>query len=114
MIEVASLCQLISCGMNCNCKQIPVVFIGVVCPHIVVFQYLLVQRCGPFLLSDWLKWTLVTPVQSIIGWQFYVGAYHSLWQGSANMDVLVTLGTTQHMYTLFVDSCMVQLQALLQ
>ncbi len=36
----------------------------------------------------------MTPVQFIIGWQFYVGAYHSLWQGSANMDVLVTLGTT--------------------
>ncbi|CAM6021841.1 unnamed protein product [Sphagnum balticum] len=75
-------------------EEIPVVFIGVVCPHIVVFQYLLVQQCGPFLLSDWLKWALVTPIQFIIGWQFYVGAYHSLWQGSANMDVLVTLGTT--------------------
>jgi Cu+-exporting ATPase len=80
--------------MKCNCKQIPVVFIGVVCPHIVVFQYLLVLQCGLFLLLDLLKWTLVTPVQFIIGWQFYVGAYHSLWQGSTNMDVLVTLGTT--------------------
>ncbi|KAH8945507.1 hypothetical protein BDL97_12G043100 [Sphagnum fallax] len=74
--------------------SIPVVFIGLICPHIVFFHELLVLRCGPFLLSDWLKWALVTPVQFIIGWRFYVGAYRSLRRGSANMDVLVTLGTT--------------------
>lgn len=40
-----------------------------------------------------LRWILCTPVQFIIGWQFYVGAYKSLRHGSANMDVLVALGT---------------------
>src|SRR5699024_11307820 len=37
---------------------------------------------------------LATPFQFIIGWQFYVGAYKNLRNGSANMDVLVALGTS--------------------
>ena len=35
-------------------------------------------------------------VQFIIGWQFYVGAYKNLRNGGANMDVLVAVGTVQH------------------
>ena len=38
--------------------------------------------------------TLATPVQFWIGWRFYVGAFHSLRGGGANMDVLVALGTS--------------------
>ncbi|MFV0555713.1 MAG: heavy metal translocating P-type ATPase, partial [Lactovum sp.] len=37
---------------------------------------------------------LATPVQFIFGWRFYKGAYHALKNKSANMDVLVALGTT--------------------
>lgn len=37
---------------------------------------------------------LATPVQFIIGWQFYVGAYKNLRNGGANMDVLVAVGTS--------------------
>lgn len=74
--------------------SIPVVFIGVICPHIWAVQLLLLVRCGPFLLSDWLKWALVTPVQLVLGRRFYIGAYKSLRRKSANMDVLVALGTT--------------------
>lgn len=37
---------------------------------------------------------LATPVQLWAGWRFYVGAWHSLRGGGANMDVLVALGTT--------------------
>ncbi|GAB2024216.1 heavy metal translocating P-type ATPase [Lactovum odontotermitis] len=37
---------------------------------------------------------LATPVQFIIGWRFYRGAFHALKNKSANMDVLVALGTT--------------------
>ncbi|KAD4384246.1 hypothetical protein E3N88_24414 [Mikania micrantha] len=36
---------------------------------------------------------LCTPVQFIIGRRFYVGSYHALRRRSANMDVLVALGT---------------------
>jgi len=37
---------------------------------------------------------LATPVQFWIGWRFYVGAYHALRGGGANMDVLIALGTS--------------------
>src|SRR5947199_10558702 len=37
---------------------------------------------------------LATPVQFWIGRRFYVGAWHSLRGGGANMDVLIALGTT--------------------
>ncbi|KAF7828285.1 putative copper-transporting ATPase HMA5 [Senna tora] len=40
-----------------------------------------------------LRWVLSTPVQFIIGRRFYSGAYKSLRHGSANMDVLIALGT---------------------
>ncbi|XP_071712123.1 copper-transporting ATPase HMA4-like [Rutidosis leptorrhynchoides] len=40
-----------------------------------------------------LRWVLCTPVQFIIGRRFYVGSYHALKRRSANMDVLVALGT---------------------
>ena len=45
-------------------------------------------------LPRWLQWLLATPVQFWIGRRFYVGAWHSLRGGSANMDVLVALGTS--------------------
>lgn len=40
------------------------------------------------------QWVLATPVQFWIGWRFYRGAFFALRSGSANMDVLVALGTT--------------------
>ncbi|NLE77037.1 MAG: copper ion binding protein, partial [Chloroflexi bacterium] len=41
-----------------------------------------------------LLWLLATPVQFIIGWQFYRGAYKSLRSGVANMDVLIAMGSS--------------------
>ncbi|MBL8497510.1 heavy metal translocating P-type ATPase [Nitrosomonas sp. JL21] len=46
------------------------------------------------MLPQWLQWLLATPVQFWIGRRFYVGAWHSLRGGGANMDVLVVLGTS--------------------
>jgi Cu+-exporting ATPase len=46
------------------------------------------------LLPRWLQWLLATPVQFWIGMRFYTGAWHALRGGSANMDVLVALGTS--------------------
>ncbi|MCX6055001.1 MAG: heavy metal translocating P-type ATPase [Chloroflexi bacterium] len=37
---------------------------------------------------------LASPVQFYVGWQYYVGAYKSLRNRSANMDVLVALGSS--------------------
>jgi len=45
-------------------------------------------------LPRWLQMALATPVQFWIGKRFYVGAWHALRGGGANMDVLVALGTT--------------------
>lgn len=46
------------------------------------------------LMNPWVQFVLATPVQFIIGRQFYVGAYKALRNGSANMDVLVAMGTS--------------------
>ncbi|HEV2219400.1 MAG TPA: heavy metal translocating P-type ATPase [Casimicrobiaceae bacterium] len=46
------------------------------------------------LLPRWLQFALATPVQFAIGRRFYVGAWHALRGGGANMDVLIALGTT--------------------
>jgi len=46
------------------------------------------------LMNPWLQMILAAPVQFIIGKQFYVGAYKSLRNGSANMDVLIAMGTS--------------------
>jgi len=51
-------------------------------------------RATELLMNPYLQLVLATPVQFIAGWQFYRGAYLVLKNGSANMDVLVVLGTS--------------------
>ncbi|MFB5086237.1 heavy metal translocating P-type ATPase [Psychrobacillus sp. PGGUH221] len=46
------------------------------------------------LMNPWVQMALATPVQFIIGKQFYVSAYKALRNKSANMDVLVVMGTS--------------------
>ncbi|MDP4084002.1 MAG: heavy metal translocating P-type ATPase [Bacillota bacterium] len=46
------------------------------------------------LMNPWVQFSLATPVQFLIGKQFYISAYKALKNGSANMDVLVSLGTS--------------------
>lgn len=43
---------------------------------------------------NWLMFALATPVQFYVGWDFYDGAWKSLRNGAANMDVLVALGSS--------------------
>ncbi|KAI9122450.1 hypothetical protein K1719_006290 [Acacia pycnantha] len=74
--------------------SIPLFFMRVVCPHIPMIYSLLLWRCGPFLMGDWLKWALVSVIQFVIGKRFYIAAGRALRNGSTNMDVLVALGTT--------------------
>ena len=58
------------------------------------------------LLPRWLQFALATPVQFWIGRRFYVGAWHALRGGGANMDVLVALGTTMAWaFSAVVDRC---------
>ena len=50
---------------------------------------------------NWLMLVLATPVQFYVGWQYYVGAYKSLRNGSANMDVLIAMGSSvAYLYSL--------------
>jgi len=57
-------------------------------------------------MQPWFNWILLalaTPVQFIVGAQYYEGAYKSIRNGSANMDVLVALGTSfAYFYSLLI------------
>jgi Cu+-exporting ATPase len=44
--------------------------------------------------APWLMFALATPVQFYVGWQYYDGAYKALRNGSANMDVLIAMGSS--------------------
>jgi len=47
--------------------------------------------------APWVNWffmALATPVQFYTGWDYYVGGMKSLRNGSANMDVLVAMGSS--------------------
>jgi P-type Cu+ transporter len=55
-------------------------------------------------MNPWVQLILATPVQFIIGGQFYIGAYKALKNKSANMDVLVALGTSAaYFYSLYLS-----------
>ncbi|MGD8321382.1 MAG: heavy metal translocating P-type ATPase [Gemmatimonadota bacterium] len=43
---------------------------------------------------NWLMFALATPVQFYVGWDYYRGGWKSLRNGSANMDVLVAMGSS--------------------
>ncbi|MGI6566196.1 MAG: heavy metal translocating P-type ATPase [Limnochordia bacterium] len=52
------------------------------------------DRLPSILHNHWFQLILATPVQFIAGWQFYRDSYYTLRSGSANMSVLVALGTS--------------------
>jgi P-type Cu+ transporter len=55
-------------------------------------------------MNPWVQLALATPVQFYIGKQFYVGAYKALRNKSANMDVLVALGTSAaYFYSVYLS-----------
>jgi len=61
---------------------------------------------GPWAHGAWVNWlflVLATPVQFYTGWDYYVGGLKSLRNGSANMDVLVAMGSSvAYFYSLFL------------
>ena len=69
---------------------------------LTMFVHLFNMHLPSILMNPWFQFILATPIQFIIGWQFYVGAYKNLRNGSANMDVLVALGTSAaYFYSLY-------------
>ncbi|QSS99464.1 copper-translocating P-type ATPase [Pontibacillus sp. ALD_SL1] len=59
-----------------------------------MFEHLFGLPVPSLIMNPWVQFALATPVQFIIGWQFYEGAYKNLKNKTANMDVLVALGTS--------------------
>nr|MBN1228666.1 copper-translocating P-type ATPase [Anaerolineae bacterium] len=52
---------------------------------------------------NFLFWALATPVQFYVGWHYYVGAFKALRNRAANMDVLVSLGSSvAYFYSIIV------------
>ncbi|KAJ6943458.1 hypothetical protein NC652_009048 [Populus alba x Populus x berolinensis] len=73
---------------------IPVFLISMVFMYIPIINCQLDTKVVNMLnVGEVLKWMLSTPVQFIIGRRFYTGSYKALRRGSANMDVLIALGT---------------------
>lgn len=61
---------------------------------LTMLEHLFGLSLPAFLMNPWFQFALATPIQFIVGWTFYVGAYRSLRSKSANMDVLVVMGTS--------------------
>ncbi|KAJ7562035.1 hypothetical protein O6H91_03G053000 [Diphasiastrum complanatum] len=82
---------------------IPVFLISMVLINIPGVKDCLDKKISNMLsVGSLLKWLLSTPVQFVFGWKFHVGAYKALRHGSANMDVLVTIGTNAaYFYSLY-------------
>jgi Cu+-exporting ATPase len=61
---------------------------------------------GTWAHAPWVNWlflALATPVQFYTGWDYYVGSYHALRNRSANMDVLVAMGSSvAYLYSVVV------------
>lgn len=73
---------------------VPVFLTSMVFMYIPGIKNLLDSKIVKMLtIGEVIRWVLATPVQFIFGWRFYTGAYKSLRRGSANMDVLIALGT---------------------
>jgi P-type Cu+ transporter len=52
------------------------------------------MRATPARWTNWLMLTLAIPVQFYVGWQYYAGAFKALRNKSANMDVLIAMGSS--------------------
>lgn len=61
---------------------------------------------GHWAHAAWANYAMMlvaAPVQFYVGWQYYVGAYKSLRNGSANMDVLIAMGSSvAYIYSVFI------------
>nr|XP_027082824.1 probable copper-transporting ATPase HMA5 isoform X1 [Coffea arabica] len=82
---------------------IPVFLTSMVFMYIPGLKHVLDTKVVNMLtVGEVLRWALSTPVQFIIGRRFYTGSYKALRHGSANMDVLIALGTnTAYFYSVY-------------
>lgn len=60
----------------------------------MIFEWIGIHLPMSMRTMHWASFILSTPVQFYVGWQFYTGSYKALKNGSANMDVLIAVGTS--------------------
>lgn len=63
-------------------------------PFLFEMYMMLVNPGSHGFIPRWIQLFLALPIQFFVGWRFYRGAYYALKNRSANMDVLVALGTS--------------------
>jgi len=52
---------------------------------------------------NYAMWLIASPVQFYVGWQYYVGAFKALRNRSANMDVLIAMGSSvAYIFSIFI------------
>jgi Cu+-exporting ATPase len=61
---------------------------------LMIFSMMRDFRVAGFEYDQFFMLAAATIVQFVVGWQFYVGAFKSLRYGSANMDVLIMMGSS--------------------
>ncbi|MBA4098636.1 MAG: copper-translocating P-type ATPase [Rhodospirillum sp.] len=75
-------------------RELVSILIGAVLTLPLIAPMLVELVGGHLMLSAWWQLALATPVQFWLGAPFYRGAWKALRGGTANMDVLVALGTS--------------------
>lgn len=84
-----------------NLKNLFIVSVILTFP-LLIGMFLHMAKIHTILTNGYFQLAITTPVQFIVGYRFYKGAYHSLKGGGANMDVLVSLGTSAaYFYSLY-------------
>lgn len=63
-------------------------------PFFVMMGFMMLGKHIDFMHDGLLQLIFATPIQSVAGFRFYKGAFHSLKNKSPSMDLLVALGTT--------------------
>ncbi|MBF0498508.1 MAG: copper-translocating P-type ATPase [Candidatus Riflebacteria bacterium] len=76
-------------------EQFRMLIIGVIF-SLPLILYSMARDCrlAGFSHDQFMMLVPATIVQFIVGWQYYVGAYKSIRAGSANMDVLIVMGSS--------------------
>jgi Cu+-exporting ATPase len=71
------------------------------------FSFLNFLPLPRILMHPWLQFLLAFPIQFWIGFSFYLGAFRALKNISANMDVLVVLGTSAAFFYSLVQTILI-------
>ncbi len=87
-------------------KQLLLVGLAFTVPLFLLSMARDLHLLGTWAHASWLNflmWALATPVQFYVGRQYYLGGYKALRNGSANMDVLIAMGSSiAYLYSVII------------